>query len=75
MALAGLITVVGVIDSDFRGEVKVLLYNNAGHAQKIKKGDRIAQLVLLPLLNAEMVPVDQLTATQRGTSGFGSTGQ
>ena len=75
MALAGLITVGGVIDSDFRGEVKVLLYNNSGHAQKIKKGDRIAQLVLLPLLNAEMVPVDQLTATQRGTSGFGSTGQ
>ena len=75
MALAGLTTVGGVIDSDFRGEVKVLIHNNSRQGQKIKKGDRIAQLTLLPLLEAEMVPVDQLTATQRGDSGFGSTGR
>ena len=75
MALVGLTTVGGVIDADFRGEVKVLIHNNSKQTQRIRKGDRIAQLTLLPLLEAEMVPVDQLTATQRGDSGFGSTGR
>jgi dUTP pyrophosphatase len=65
---------VGVIDSDFRGELKVLLQNN-GHAPfEIKKGDRIAQLAIMPVLNTEFIEVDNLGETSRGDGGFGSTG-
>lgn len=66
---------VGVIDSDYRGEIKVPLYNQSGSAQSIEKGERIAQIVITPFLLAEFEQVDELDATDRGTEGFGSTGR
>ncbi len=65
----------GIIDSDYRGEVKVLLVNHDSLRYTVKKGDRIAQLVFVPVVQAEMKLVDQLTETERGSGGFGSTGR
>lgn len=65
---------VGVIDSDYRGEFMVALHNHSSVAQTISHGERIAQLVLTPYLTANFVVVDELTDTQRGAGGFGSTG-
>ena len=64
---------VGVIDSDYRGEIKVALINNGPHLVEIKPGDRIAQLVPSPG-EPEPVKVEQLASTKRGAGGFGSTG-
>ncbi len=65
----------GVIDSDYRGEILVLLHNHCANAEyTIKAGDRIAQLLLLPVPDFEMVRVRNLTGTRRGHDGFGSTG-
>jgi dUTP pyrophosphatase len=69
----GLDTLAGVIDSDYRGEVKVVLVNHGQEAVTIAKGDRIAQLVLQPVARARFVRAD-LAPTARGTGGFGSTG-
>ena len=63
-----------VIDSDYRGEVIVPLHNHSQKTQKIELGDRIAQLVLIPYLGTELVEVEELDETERGTGGFGSTG-
>jgi len=64
----------GTIDSDYRGELMILL-GNLGHKEEvIKHGDRIAQLVLAPVVQAKYVSSDELTTTQRGAGGFGSTG-
>ena len=63
---------VGVIDADYRGEIKVLLKNISEDIYKIKRGDRIAQLVIMPVLLP--VFVDAWNDTERGTGGFGSTG-
>jgi dUTP pyrophosphatase len=65
----------GTIDSDYRGEVKVLLVNLGDDAVTIHRGDRVAQLVLAPVVRAEFVEVGELEATDRGTGGFGSTGR
>ena len=65
----------GWIDSDFRGEVMVELKNLSSDDYKITAGDRIAQLILLETLQAELVPSDKLESTFRGTSGMGSTGR
>jgi dUTP pyrophosphatase len=65
----------GTIDSDYRGEVKVLLVNLGGGAVTIHRGDRVAQLVLAPVVRAEFVAVEELEATDRGAGGFGSTGR
>lgn len=65
----------GTIDSDFCGEVKVLLINLGHESVEIKRGDRIAQLVIAPVVKAELVLVDQLETTTRGASGFGSSGK
>jgi dUTP pyrophosphatase len=65
----------GVIDSDYRGEVKVILVNHNSLRYTVKKGDRIAQLVFTPVVQAQMKIVDQLTETERSTGGFGSTGR
>ena len=65
---------VGVIDADYRGEVKVALYNQSGKVQTIGAGERIAQLVIAPYLTAEFTEVTELSDTARGTGGFGSTG-
>ena len=64
---------VGVIDSDYRGEIKVALINNGPHLVEIKPGDRIAQLVPSPG-EPEPVKVKALASTKRGAGGFGSTG-
>ena len=64
----------GTIDSDYRGEVKVILANLGEDDFIITKGDRIAQIVVAPVTQGEMVEVDTLDDTARGTGGFGSTG-
>jgi dUTP pyrophosphatase len=64
----------GTIDSDYRGEVKVILANLGEDDFIITKGDRIAQIVVAPVTQGEMVEVDTLDDTARGTGSFGSTG-
>ena len=66
---------VGVIDSDYRGEIKVALHNHGKEAQTVAKGERIAQLVIAPYLFAEYEEKDELSDTVRGEGGFGSTGR
>lgn len=65
---------VGVIDSDYRGEIIVALYNHSDSAVTVAKGDRIAQLVLTPYIKADFEEADELDDTVRGDGGFGSTG-
>lgn len=65
---------VGVIDAPYRGEIIVALYNDSMKPQIISHGDRIAQLVIQPVLNVDFNVVDELSDTDRGSSGFGSTG-
>ena len=64
----------GTVDADYRGEVKVLLINFGPQAVEIRHGDRIAQLVIAPVAHAEVVETAELSDTQRGAGGFGSTG-
>jgi dUTP pyrophosphatase len=64
-----------VIDSDYRGGVKVLLFNHGEYAYKIKRGDRIAQLLIVPCYRPNIVAVDNLDETERGEAGFGSSGK
>lgn len=70
----GLDTSAGVIDPDYRGEVKVLLLNLTPHRQTVHAGDRIAQLLILPTARPNLTEVDALPVTERGANGFGSTG-
>ena len=70
-----LVNAVGVVDSDYRGEIKVGVINLGGGNYTIKNGDRIAQLVFMPVLNMNLVQVDSLDETERGERGFGSTGK
>ncbi len=65
---------VGVIDSDYRGEIMVALHNHSNTAQEIASGERIAQLVIMPYLKAEFVEAETLEETERAAGGFGSTG-
>lgn len=65
----------GVIDADYRGEVRVLLFNNSDEDFKVNTGDRIAQLVLEKIVNPEVEVLDSLDDTTRGSGGFGSTGK
>ncbi len=64
----------GTIDSDYRGELKVILINLGKEAFKVEKGFRIAQMVLSPVVKAEINEVQDLNDTERGKGGFGSTG-
>ena len=64
----------GTIDADYRGELKVILVNLGEKDFKIEKGFRVAQMVLCPVIRAKFKEVDTLEETERGTSGFGSTG-
>ena len=64
----------GTIDSDYRGEIKVILVNLSGEAQVIRHGDRIAQLVIAAYEKVNWQLVDQLVVSERGEGGFGSTG-
>lgn len=65
---------VGVVDADYRGEIMVALHNHSSEAQKIASGERIAQLVVTPFLRVDFEEADDLSDTQRGAGGFGSTG-
>lgn len=65
---------VGVIDSDYRGEIIVALHNDSSDYADIKIGDRIAQLVIVPYVSPILIPSDKLDETIRGSGGFGSTG-
>lgn len=65
---------VGVIDSDYRGEVLVALCNSSDKPFTIRSGDRIAQLAIMPVVRAELNITDELDSTARGEGGFGSTG-
>jgi dUTP pyrophosphatase len=65
----------GTIDADYRGEVKVILVNHGGQNFDIKRGDRIAQMVIAPVSGALFEAVEALDATERGEGGFGSTGR
>jgi len=70
----GIDVMAGVIDSDYRGEVKVLLVNHSDKAVALTGGDRIAQMVVVPHYDAPVIEVDALDDTERGEGGFGSTG-
>ena len=65
----------GTIDSDYRGELKVILYNHGDKEFKINNEDRIAQMVLVPIIKATLEEVKDLPKTIRGSDGFGSTGK
>ena len=66
---------VGVIDSDYRGEFIVALHNHGSEAQTLSSGERIAQLVVMPVLNPIYREAEELSDSGRGTGGFGSTGK
>lgn len=66
---------VGVVDPDYRGELIVSVLNNSSEDYEISPGDRIAQLVIVPFVRAEVAVVDELSDTERGAGGFGSTGK
>lgn len=65
---------VGVIDSDYRGELTITLHNHGTASQTVEPGERVAQLVLTPYLTAQFFETDALSGTERGENGFGSTG-
>lgn len=66
---------VGVIDSDYRGEIRVVLHNHSKHAQTVCPGERVAQLLITPVLQPIYEETDCLSDTDRGNGGFGSTGK
>ena len=66
---------VGVIDSDYRGEIKVGLTNLSDIPYTVQPGDRVAQLAIMPVVQANIIPVAELDETDRGSGGFGSTGK
>lgn len=66
---------VGVIDSDYRGEIRVVLFNHGKTPQIVENAERVAQFLITPVLTPDYEEVDELTDTDRGTGGFGSTGK
>jgi dUTP pyrophosphatase len=77
LALRSGVTVLnspGTIDSDYRGELEVILINFGGESFRVKNGDRIAQMVISPVYRIEIAEAGTLSETQRGAGGFGSTG-
>ena len=66
---------VGVIDSDYRGELRVVLHNHSKISQQVEPGERIAQLVIVPIITPGFEVVDDLSDTVRADKGFGSTGK
>ena len=65
----------GTIDSDYRGEIKVIIYNHSNVDFTINNGDRIAQMILTPVVKMELEETNELPQTLRGNDGFGSTGK
>ena len=66
---------VGVVDPDYRGEVRVVLLNHSNQPQTLEPGERVAQFVITPVLTPAYIESDELSDTSRGTGGFGSTGK
>ena len=66
---------VGVVDSDYRGEITVALHNHGSVPQTVAHGDRIAQFIITPVLQPEYVAAEELSDSDRGSGGFGSTGK
>ncbi len=71
----GIDTLAGVIDSDYRGEVRVVLVNHGGTEFEVKPGDRVAQLLVQPVERVVFTRVESLAGSERGENGFGSTGR
>ena len=65
----------GTIDSDYRGEIKIILFNHGKDEFIVNNGDRIAQMILMPVFKAEFEEIKELPKTVRGSGGFGSTGK
>jgi dUTP pyrophosphatase len=65
----------GTVDADYRGEISVLLINHGDVPFPVQRGERIAQMVIAPVAHAELAPASSLSATKRGSGGFGSTGR
>ncbi len=70
----GILNAPGTIDSDYRGEIQVILFNTGEASFTIRRGMRIAQLIISPVIKARLTVVDNLDATVRGAGGFGHTG-
>ena len=66
---------VGVIDSDYRGEIRVVLFNHSKETQTVSPGERVAQLLITPVITPVYEEAEDLSDTTRGTGGFGSTGK
>ena len=66
---------VGVIDSDYRGEIRVVLLNHGKETQTVEPGERVAQFIITPVLTPAYVETEELSDTDRGVGGFGSTGK
>jgi len=65
----------GTIDADYRGEIQAILINHGAEAFTIRRGERIAQMVIAPVVQAQLIGVTTLSETDRGSGGFGSTGR
>ncbi|MEM5832108.1 MAG: dUTP diphosphatase [Candidatus Aenigmatarchaeota archaeon] len=74
LAIKGLHVLAGVVDENYRGEVKVVLINLGDEKLSIEKNSRIAQLLIIPYLNCDVIEVNELSESNRGEKGFGSTG-
>ncbi|NSL89887.1 dUTP diphosphatase [Chitinophaga solisilvae] len=70
-----LLNTPGTIDADYRGEIKIIMINLSNEPQTIQPGDRIAQMIIAPFVQAKMEAVEMLTTTERGSGGFGHTGK
>lgn len=70
-----LLNTPGTIDADYRGEIKIIMINLSNEPQAIAPGERIAQMVIAPFVQARLQPVELLTETERGAGGFGHTGK
>jgi dUTP pyrophosphatase len=71
----GIVNAPGVVDAGYRGEIRVILVNHGTEAVSLARGERIAQLLVVPVLSAEPREVDGLPSSERGEGGFGSTGR
>ncbi len=71
----GVLNSPGTIDSDYRGEIKIILFNHGNKEFIIKNNDRVAQIILMPVLKIDFEEVDELPESIRGSGGFGSTGK
>ena len=71
----GVLNTPGTIDSDYRGEIKIILFNHGSENFTINKNDRVAQMVLTPIIKMELEEIDELPGSVRGKGGFGSTGK